>query len=436
MAVRDTSRQGEPAAGARGLPAALRPVGGRRRPLCALPEAARCFWHCAWGPVAHGQPLLQKECTPNLTATGSAPLHCDVCQRGRRRAGLLCHGRQVRGHPGLHLVRHRLQPPPGARLLLLCERGRRRAEGGGGMPDSWRPPPGRWSRPAAGARVPTRRTGRQAGQAARSACPGWQAHIQPRLWPSACPPPRPRPPRRAGHDAVRVCPASHRRPRSAVSPGSPSRGALATRLELPYSMQLCCTRGRLVLPRNSRPACTGIRCGRVFTTSKSRVHHQQVACSLPAWHVALPVAGWTWAPCTAPSRRAACVPSRTRSAPTCAARAGAPRSVEWAGEENIKVSRRLLAPHPPPRAPLPASSAGLIYAQRRQLSPASPCTLHAWPSGPAGSSASLIKPCQLILPLPTPRLPPCRRLAQLLGLLAGRWFTLQRLEAAGVIRDV
>ncbi|KAL4441896.1 hypothetical protein ABPG77_003812 [Micractinium sp. CCAP 211/92] len=29
-----------------------------------------------------------------------------------------------------------------------------------------------------------------------------------------------------------------------------------------------------------------------------------------------------------------------------------------------------------------------------------------------------------------------RRLAQLLGLLAGRWFTLQRLEAAGVIRDV
>lgn len=56
------------------------------------------------------------------------------CTPHRRRARLLCHGRQVRRRPHLHLVRHRLQPPAGARVLRLRERARGVGGGGSGAP--------------------------------------------------------------------------------------------------------------------------------------------------------------------------------------------------------------------------------------------------------------------------------------------------------------
>lgn len=140
--------------------------------------------------------------------------------------------------------------------------------------------------------------------AARAICSEVQRQRAAALCPravAACPPP-PNPvitqvtqphlpavlPCPAGHDPVRVRAPSHRRPRRAVR----NAAWKAAQRRLPCN------------PAGHRFA--GMHWfGATFRSSLA----------------ACPPAGWTLARCTAPSRRAACALSRTRSAPTCAARA-------------------------------------------------------------------------------------------------------------------
>lgn len=64
----------------------------------------------------------------------------------RRRAGLLCHWRQVRRHAHLHMVRHRLLPPAGTRVLLLREAS---SAGGGMQQHAWESTAAPWARSGA-----------------------------------------------------------------------------------------------------------------------------------------------------------------------------------------------------------------------------------------------------------------------------------------------